>query len=94
MGLARRIGLSNLYRCTHTVSTRKGGIILLHLKEIRLAQELSVPQLVERSGISRRTIHDIEKRGDCMLSTAYILATALGCTLNDLYDGPHQQAEK
>lgn len=68
MGLARRIGLGNLYRCTHTISTRKGGIILLHLKEIRLVQGLSVPQLVERSGLSRRTIQDIEKRGDCKLS--------------------------
>jgi DNA-binding XRE family transcriptional regulator len=59
---------------------------MLHLKEIRLSKGLSVPQLSELSGIHRRTIQDIEKRGDCMLSTAYKLASCLGVTLNDLYD--------
>ena len=58
---------------------------MLHLKEIRLEKGLSVPKLVELSGVSRRTIQDIEKRGDCMLSTAALLAQALDCTLNDLY---------
>lgn len=56
----------------------------LLLKEIRLSKNLSIPQLVELSGLSRRTIQDIEKRGDCLLSNAYILAKALDITLNDL----------
>lgn len=60
---------------------------MLHLKEIRQARGVSVPKLVELSGVSRRTIQDIEKRGDCMLSTAWTLAQALGVSLNDLYDG-------
>lgn len=59
---------------------------MLHLKEIRLKKGFSVPQLVAKTGISRRTIQDIEKRGDCMLSNAYILAKALGVTLNEIYD--------
>ena len=58
---------------------------MLHLKEIRLERELSVPKLVELSGVSRRTIQDIEKRGDCLLSTAAILAKALDVTLTELY---------
>jgi DNA-binding XRE family transcriptional regulator len=63
---------------------------MLYLKEIRLSKGLSVPQLSELSGVHRRTIQDIEKRGDCMLSTAYKLAKALKVTLNDIYE---EQAE-
>ncbi|MGE5390855.1 MAG: helix-turn-helix transcriptional regulator [Deltaproteobacteria bacterium] len=56
----------------------------MQLKEIRLAQGLSVPKLAELSGVPRRTIQDIEKRGDCMVSTAKLLAAALKVTLNQL----------
>ena len=56
----------------------------LMLKEIRLAKKISVPQLVELSGLSRRTIQDIEKRGDCMLSNAYIIAKSLKISLDEL----------
>ncbi len=58
---------------------------MLKLKQIRLERGLSVPKLVELSGLSRRTIQDIEKRGDCMISNAARLAEALGLTLNDLW---------
>lgn len=58
---------------------------MLHLKELRLERGLSVPKLVELSGVSRRTIQDIEKRGDCLLSTAAILAKALNVSLSELY---------
>lgn len=37
----------------------------MKLKEIRTEQGLSVPRLAELSGVPRRTIQDIEKRGDC-----------------------------
>ena len=57
----------------------------LHLNEIRKSQGLSVAKLSEATGVHRRTIEDIEKRGDCMLSTAFKLASALGVSLNDLY---------
>ncbi len=59
---------------------------MIKLKEIRAERNLSVPQLSELSGVSRRTIQDIEKRGDCRMSTAYVLAEALGLTLNDLWE--------
>lgn len=58
---------------------------MLNLKSIRQSQKISVVRLSEMTGIHRRTIEDIEKRGDCMLSTAYKLAHALGVTLNDIY---------
>lgn len=56
----------------------------MNLKEIRLAKGLSVPKLVEISGVPRRTIQDIEKRGDCKVSTAIKLAAALNVTLDEL----------
>lgn len=56
----------------------------LLLRDLRLSKKLSVPQLVELSGVSRRTIQDMEKRGDGRLSTALKLAKALDVTLNEL----------
>lgn len=60
---------------------------MFNLKAIRLEKGYSVPKFSEMTGIHRRTIQDIEKRGDCMLSTAYKFAKALNVTLNDLYTG-------
>lgn len=57
----------------------------LKLREIRMEKGISVPKLVELSGVPRRTIQDIEKRGDCMLSTAYRLARALNVSLSEIY---------
>lgn len=59
---------------------------MLRLKEIRLEKDLSVPALVELSGVSRRTIQDAELRRDCRLSTAYKLACALGVTIDELWE--------
>ena len=56
----------------------------MKLKEIRLEKELSVPQLVELSGVPRRTIQDIEKRDDGRVSTMIKLADALSVTLDEL----------
>ena len=56
----------------------------MQLKEIRLSKGLSVPKLVERSTVPRRTIQEIEKRGDCMVSIAIKLANALDVTLDEL----------
>lgn len=58
---------------------------MLKIKEIRLEKGWSVPKLAEESDVSRRTIQDLEKRGDCMLSTAARLAAAMGVTLNDIW---------
>jgi len=56
----------------------------MNLKQIRVSKKLTVPQLVELSGVSRRTIQDIEKRNDCKVSTAIILAKALRVSLDEL----------
>ena len=53
----------------------------MNLKEIRLSKGISVPKLVELSGVPRRTIQDIEKNGDCRVSTAIKLADV---TLDEL----------
>lgn len=59
---------------------------MLKLKELRNAAGLSVRALSEKCGLSRRTIEDIEARGDCRISTAYTICKALGCSLDDFYD--------
>lgn len=56
----------------------------MRLKQIRMEQNLSVPQLVELSGVPRRTIQDIEKRDDGRVSTMIKLADALHVTLDEL----------
>ena len=56
----------------------------LVLKEIRLKQGLSVPALSHMSDVPIRTIQDLEKRGDCKVSTLYKLAKALNVTLDEL----------
>ncbi len=56
----------------------------MKLKEIRKNKGLSVPDLVKASGVSRRTIQEIENRDDCRISTAVKLADALGVTLDEL----------
>ena len=56
----------------------------MRLKELRTEKGLSVPKLSELSGLSRRTIQDIEKRNDCMVSNATRLANALGVSLDEL----------
>jgi Predicted transcriptional regulators len=56
----------------------------MKLKQIRLEKGLSVPQLVELSGVSRRTIQDLEKRDDGRVSTFIKLADSLNVTLDEL----------
>lgn len=56
----------------------------MKLAQIRKEKGISVPKLVEMTGISRRTIQDIEKRGDCLVSNAIRIADALGVTLDEL----------
>lgn len=56
----------------------------MRLKEIRTEKGLSVPKLVELSGVPRRTIQDLEARRDGRVSTAIKLADALGVTLDEL----------
>lgn len=58
---------------------------MVKLKELRKAAGLSVQALSEACGVSRRTIEDIEARGDCRISTAYTICKTLGCTLDEFY---------
>ncbi len=58
---------------------------MLKLREIRKEKGLSVPELSRLSGVSRRTIEDIEVRGDCRISTARLLCNALKISLDTLY---------
>lgn len=56
----------------------------MNLKEIRNEKGITIPQLSETTGISKRTIEDIQRRGDCLVSNAIKLADALGVTLDEL----------
>ena len=56
----------------------------MNLRQIRLSQNLTVPALSKISEVPVRTIEDIEKRGDCKVSTAVKLATALKVSLDNL----------
>lgn len=56
----------------------------MNLKKIRLEKGMSVPKLVEMTGLHRRTIQDIEKRDSCTVANAIKLADALGVTLDEL----------
>lgn len=58
----------------------------MNLRTIRLEKSLSVPALSKSSSVPVRTIEDIEKRGDCKVSTAKLLAAALNVTLDTLCD--------
>lgn len=56
----------------------------MKLKEIRKEKKLSVPELSNLSGVSVRTIEDLEKRGDGRVSTLIKLSDALAVSLDEL----------
>ena len=56
----------------------------MRLKELRNSQNLSIPKLSAAADVPLRTIEDIERRGDCRVSTAIKLADALNVTLDEL----------
>lgn len=58
---------------------------MLKLKELRKTAGLSIQALANLCGVSRRTIEDIEARGDCRISTAYTICKALDCSLDEFY---------
>ena len=60
----------------------------MNLRKIREDRNLSVPDLVKLSGVSRRTIQELEIRNDCRVSTAIKLAKALNITLDELCQEP------
>ena len=58
---------------------------MLRLKELRATRSLSLVQLSELAGVPRRTLEDIERRGDCRISTARVICDALECSLDEFY---------
>ena len=56
----------------------------MKLKEARTKHGVTIPQLSEDTGIPKRTIEDIQRRGDCLVSNAIKIADALGVTLDEL----------
>ena len=59
----------------------------MKLREIRRNQNMTVPELSRLSGVSVRTIEDLEKRGEGRVSTLIKLADALNVTLDQLCRG-------
>lgn len=67
---------------------------MMNLKEIRNQKGLTIPQLAEMSDIPKRTIEDIQRFGECKVSTDIKLADALGVTLDELCrDIPQEDKE-
>lgn len=63
----------------------------MNLKKIRTEKGITIPKLVEQTCIPKRTVEDIQRRGDCLVSNAIKLADALGVTLDELCrDNPEQ----
>ncbi|MDQ7094198.1 helix-turn-helix transcriptional regulator [Desulfosporosinus sp. PR] len=56
----------------------------MQLKKIRSEKGLSIAKVSEISGVPIRTLEDIERRGDCRVSTALKLATALNVSMDEL----------
>lgn len=56
----------------------------MRVREIRTSKGISVPKLSAMTGIHRRTLEDLEKRGDCLVSTALKISEALGVTMDEL----------
>ncbi|MGI6176318.1 MAG: helix-turn-helix transcriptional regulator [Christensenellales bacterium] len=66
----------------------------MNLKSYRIKRGLSVPALFHLSDVPVRTIEDVERRGDCRVSTAIKLADALGITLDALCRNSLQERPK
>lgn len=63
---------------------------MLYIKDYRKKAGISVPKMSELTGIPQRTIEDLEKRGDCLVSNAVKIAEVLGVKLDDLLS-PHAE---
>lgn len=61
---------------------------MLYIKEHRQKAGISVPKMSELTGLPRRTIQDLEKRGDCLVSNALKIAEVLGLKLDDFLTPP------
>lgn len=66
---------------------------MLMLKEILAARKMKIASLVRLSGVSRRTIEEILRRGDCRISTARLLCDALECPLDEFFTSDPKEPE-
>lgn len=64
--------------------------MFLFIKSYRKQAKISVPKMSELTGIPIRTIEELEKRGDCLVSNALKIAQVLGVTLDDLLAPPDE----
>ncbi len=62
--------------------------MFLYIKLYRQKAGISVPKMIELTGLSRRTIQDLENRGDCLVSNAKKIADVLGLKIDDLFSPP------
>ena len=56
----------------------------MNVQKFRKERGMTVQQLADAAGLPKRTVEDILRRGDCLVSNAIKLAGALGVTLNEL----------
>lgn len=57
----------------------------MNIQKLRKEQGLTIQQLADLSGMPKRTLEDIIRRDDCLISNAAKLAKALNVTLDQLY---------
>ena len=62
--------------------------MFLYTKEYRKKSGISVPKMSAPTGIPIRTIEDLEKRGDCLVSNALKIADVLGVKPDDFLSPP------
>ena len=56
----------------------------MNVQKIRIEKGLTVQQLADLSGMSKRTLEEIIRRDKCTIDNAIKLADALGVTLDEL----------
>ncbi len=56
----------------------------MNLKQLKESKNMTVQQLADAAGLSKRTVEDVIRRGDCLVSNAIKLADVLGVTLDEL----------
>lgn len=64
---------------------------MMYIKHYRLKAGISVPKMSEATGIPIRTIEDLEKRGDCLVSNAKKIADVLGLKVDDFFTLPETE---
>lgn len=64
---------------------------MMYIKQYRLKAGISVPKMSSATGIPIRTIEELEKRGDCLVSNAKKIADVLGLKIDDFFTLPENK---